>query len=276
MTQTLEPRISYNYTPYRDQSMIPLFDTGLLDLNQYSIFSANQFVGGDRVIDANQLTIGLTTRYIDTKGTERLSGTLAQIHYINSRDVLKESQFSSSYQSDSSDLYINAYAKITNSLTGNGEWQYNPDDSATNRLTISSKFSPQPGKLIDAGYRFIRSTTTSEEDIKQINIAGQWPIGKGYSTVGRYNYDISKSGVIEGLAGLEYDAGCWSSSVLLHRLSLATTEKPNYTIFISLELGGLGSLGTSKGNLIDVLERNIPGSYKSSDLPDQYREDNYN
>ena len=56
-----------------------------------------------------------------------------------------------------------------------------------------------------------------------------------------------------------------ASSILLHRLSLATTAKPNYTIFFQLELGGFGSLGTgSSGMIEEVLNRNIPGSYTSN------------
>ena len=276
-TQTLEPRAFYTYTPYRDQSMLPMFDTGLLDLNQNSIFTENQFVGGDRVIDANQFTLAATTRFIDDAGSERLSATLAQRFYINDRKVLNEAQFSNSvYQSDSTDLFMLAFARLSSSLTINTELQYNPDESSTNRATVSSNFSPEPGKLIDTSYRLIRSPTGSENDIKQVNIAGQWPIGKGYSTVGRYNYDIKQSGVVEALGGLAYDAGCWSSSILFHRLSLATTEKPNYTLFFQLELGGLGSLGTSKASLVDVINRNVPGSYSISDLPDKYRQDNFN
>jgi len=276
-TQTLEPRAFYTYTPYKDQSMLPMFDTGLLDLNQNSIFTENQFVGGDRVIDANQFTLAATTRFIDETGTERLSGTLAQRFYINDRKVLDEVQFTNSvYRSDSTDLFMLAFARLSSSLTIDTELQYNPDKGSTNRATVSSNFSPQPGKLIDASYRLIKSPLGSENDLKQINIAGQWPVGKGYSTVGRYNYDIKKSGVVEALGGLSYDAGCWSSSVLLHRLSLATTKKSNYTLFFQLELGGLGSLGTSKTSLVDVINRNVPGSYSSSDLPDKYRQNNFN
>jgi len=276
-TQTLEPRAFYTYTPYKDQSMLPMFDTGLLDLNQNSIFTENQFVGGDRVIDANQITLAATTRFIDNTGIERLSGTIAQRFYMSDRKVLNEVQFANSvYKSDSTDLFMLAFARLSSSLTVDTELQYNPDESSTNRATVSSNFSPQPGKLIDASYRLIRSPSGSANDLEQINIAGQWPVGNGYSTVGRYNYDIKKSGVVEALGGLSYDAGCWSSSVLLHRLSLATTKKSNYTLFFQLELGGLGSLGTSKASLVDIINRNVPGSYSSSDLPDKYRQDNFN
>ena len=276
-TQTLEPRIFYAYTPYRNQSMLPMFDTALLDLNQNTIFSSNQFAGGDRVMDTNQFTLAATTRFIDQNGTERLSGTLAQRLYINKRKLLNEAQYINSvYQSDSSDLFMLAFARLNKALTMNTEIQYNPDESSTNRATLSSKYSPQPGKLIDASYRLVRSTGATDYDTKQINLAGQWPIGSGYSTIGRYNYDIKESSVSEALVGLEYDAGCWSASVLLHRLSLATTDKPNDTLFFQLQLGGLGSLGTSEASLNEVLYRNVQGAFSANDLPDKYRKENFN
>jgi len=272
-TQTLEPRIFYSYTPYKDQSMLPMFDTALTDLNQQSIYSENQFVGMDRVMDSHQITLGGTTRIIDGNGLERFSGTIAQRFYISDRKVLKEAQFiNSSAQNDSSDLFVSGSAAITRSFKINIDSQYNLDENMTNRATFNARFNPRVGKQFDASYRLINNPAKNEYDIKQLNIAGQWPLGRGWTSVGRYNYDIKSSSIIEGLGGLEYDAGCWSSSILLHRLSLATTEKPNYTIFFQLELGGFGSLGTgSAGALKEVLNRNVPGSYSSNQLPDSYR-----
>jgi LPS-assembly protein len=275
-TQTLEPRIFYSYTPYEDQSMLPMFDTALIDLNAQSIFSENQFVGGDRVMDSHQVTVGGTTRFIDSYGMERLSGTIAQRFYIGDRKVLNESQFNnSSAQNDSSDLFLSASALIAKGLKLNVDTQYNLDESSTNRATIGAKYNPRPGKLLNAGYRLIDNPANSANDIKQINIAGQWPLGSGWSSVGRYNYDLKSSSIIESLAGVEFDAGCWSASVLLHSLALGTTEKRNDTLFFQLELGGLGSLGTgSQGSLTEVLDRNVPGSFGLDQLPESYRNEN--
>ena len=36
-----------------------MFDTGLMELNAYNIFNENQFSGGDRVMDSNQVTFGI-------------------------------------------------------------------------------------------------------------------------------------------------------------------------------------------------------------------------
>ena len=277
-TQTLEPRIFYSYTPYKNQEALPLFDTALTDLNLESLFIENQFVGGDRVMDSNQLTLAATTRFIDDKGYERLNATIAQRYYMSDRKVLQETQYKNSvFQSDSSDLFLTATAYVNKAMKVSSAIQYNPDESTTNRATFKTRYSPHPGKLIDASYRLIRNPTDSNNDIKQINLAGQWPIGQGWYTIGRYNYDIKQSRVVESLGGLEFDGGCWSSRLVLNRLALATTEKPNYTLFIQIELGGLGSLGASnESNLFDVLNRNVPGASFASNIPDQYRKENLN
>jgi LPS-assembly protein len=276
ITQTLEPRIFYSYTDYEDQSMLPLFDTALLDLNQNTIYSENQFIGNDRVMDSHQITLGLTSRFIDSIGFERLSMSISQRFYIDDRKVLNEVNFaSSSAQSDSSDIFMSANAMLTKSWKLYAEHQYNVDEESTNRLAFSSKYNPDIGKLIDLSYRFINNPNSSADDLKQFNLAGQWPAGSGYSFIGRYNYDIKNHGIVEGLGGLNYDAGCWSSSLLIHRMSLATSEKPNYTLFFMLELGELGSVGTGGSDALEeVLNRNVPGAYLSSDLPDNYREKN--
>jgi len=201
---------------------------------------------------------------------------LAQRFYMNDREVLKESRYLNSViQSDSSDLFLTATAYINKAFRIDSAVQYNPDESRTNRATFRTSFNPQAGKLIDASYRLIRNPTEASNDIKQINLAGQWPMGHGWYSIGRYNYDVKQSRVVESLAGIEFDGGCWSSRLVLNRLSLATTDKPNYTLFMQLELGGLGSLGASNdANLFDVLNRNVPGASFASNIPDQYRKEN--
>jgi LPS-assembly protein len=83
-TQTLEPRMVYSYVPYRNQNELPVFDTALPDLNLTELFRTNRFVGDDRISDANQVAIGLTTRLFDTvSGAQYLSATIGQIRYIS-------------------------------------------------------------------------------------------------------------------------------------------------------------------------------------------------
>src|ERR1019366_6247103 len=83
-TQTLEPRMVYSYVPYRNQNELPIFDTALPDLNLTELFRTNRYVGDDRIGDANQLAVGLTTRLFDTvSGAQYLSATIGQIRHFS-------------------------------------------------------------------------------------------------------------------------------------------------------------------------------------------------
>ncbi len=83
-TQTLEPRVVYSYVPYRNQDSLPIFDTGLPDLNLTELFRTNRYVGEDRIGDANQVALALTTRLFDhVSGAQYLSATLGQIRYFS-------------------------------------------------------------------------------------------------------------------------------------------------------------------------------------------------
>jgi LPS-assembly protein len=83
-TQTLEPRIVYSYVPYRNQDSLPVFDSGLPDLNLTELFRTNRYVGEDRIGDANQVALALTTRLFDhVSGAQYLSATIGQIRYFS-------------------------------------------------------------------------------------------------------------------------------------------------------------------------------------------------
>jgi LPS-assembly protein len=83
-TQTLEPRLVYSYVPYRNQDELPIFDSGLPDLNLTELFRTNRYVGWDRIGDANQVALAVTTRLFDTvSGTQYLSATIGQIRYFS-------------------------------------------------------------------------------------------------------------------------------------------------------------------------------------------------
>jgi len=83
-TQTLEPRVVYSYVPYRNQDSLPIFDTGLPDLNLTELFRTNRYVGEDRIGDANQVALALTTRLFDhTSGAQYLTATIGQIRYFS-------------------------------------------------------------------------------------------------------------------------------------------------------------------------------------------------
>ena len=58
----------------------------MLDFSYAQMFTENQFIGGDRINDANQLTLAITSRFIEAEsGLERLQVTLGQRYYFSAQ-----------------------------------------------------------------------------------------------------------------------------------------------------------------------------------------------
>ena len=65
----------YSYVPYRNQNELPIFDTGVPDFNMAELYRTNRYVGNDRIGDANQVALGMTTRLINQNtGVQYLPG----------------------------------------------------------------------------------------------------------------------------------------------------------------------------------------------------------
>ena len=273
-TNTLEPRLFYVYIPYKDQSVLPNFDSGLADLNMQTLFYENQYNGQDRINDANQLTASLTSKFLDKNGKERLSAIIAQRYYFEDRRVFGNDLTEA--KKANSDIFMGASAKLPNSLNLDAMFQFDPTSNSLLRSTLGSRYNPEPGKMLNVSYRLIDNIIDNNQDLEVFNAAGQWPLGNRFYSIGRYNYDLKSSQTIEVLAGLEYDGGCWVARSIFDRTSLPTSPNPNYAFFIQLELNGIGSLGSDANKLNNFLYRNVPGLRNVNQIPDVNRQANFN
>ncbi len=247
--QTLEPRLYYLYAPYRDQSKIPLFDTGLADFNYAQIFSENLFNGGDRIADAHQLTIAATTRILSpTSGQEVLKATIGQRHYFQNQQVALN-DVTPTRTDKTSDFLAAVSGRIARNWTLDSALQYNPRRNFFERLGLGARYQPETTKAFNLGYRFTRGS------LNQVDVSAQWPLGGGWYGVGRYNYSLRDNRLVESLGGFEYNGACWIGRVVVQRFAAATG---NFTsaVFVQLELNGFSRIGS---NPLETLKRNIPG-----------------
>ena len=252
--QTLEPRAMLTYIPYRDQSQTPVFDSALADFNYLQLFSENRYTGQDRIGDTQQFSVGVTSRWLDPDSQkERLRVSLGERFYFNKQKV---TVVETARDRNSSDLLISAQGRITDALYVETNAQYNADEGQTERYAVGLRYSPERSKTININYRAIRelATSTGPVRVKQVDVAGQWPIYGGIYAVGRLNYSIADRRLTEGIFGIEYDGCCYVIRAVAQRLTTSTTTATN-TFFLQLELNGLGRIGS---NPLDVLKRNIP------------------
>ena len=253
--QTLEPRAYYVYAPYRDQHLIPVFDTAQLDFSYAQMFTENQFIGGDRVNDANQLTVAVTSRFTEAaSGLERLQVTLGQRYYFSAQQVTLPGI--APRTSNATDMLAAVSGQITRDWRIDTAWQFDTQNGTTIRQNLGASYRPGPGRVVNMGYRFIDQTT------EQVDLSAQWPLGKRWYGMFRYNYSLQDSKLVEGLAGLEYNGGCWALRGVLQRLATKENQSTD-AFFIQLELNGMGRIGS---NPLDVLKHSVPGYRPSNEI----------
>ena len=256
LTQTLEPRLFYLLVPKRTQEQIPNFDSGATDFNYATIFSENPFTGGDRIADANQITAAVTSRLIDPQtGQEYLRGLVGQRYYLASQEVTLPGMPVRS--AGASDFLVALSGQVLPKTYADVGWQYNPRDHRTERFVVGGRWQPDYAKVLNASYRFTHDSNTSPvvPGIRQIDLSAQWPLAPGWHGVGRYNYSLLEHRLIETVAGVERDAGCWVARFVVQRFA-TTTGGTNTSFFVQLELNGFSRIGS---NPLEMLKRNIPG-----------------
>ncbi|NND91029.1 MAG: LPS assembly protein LptD [Granulosicoccus sp.] len=248
--QTLEPRLFYLKVPYRDQSDIPVFDSSAFDFNISQLFRENRFSGGDRVADANQLSMALTTRMIDgVDGRERFRASIGQIRYFDDRRVTLPPADTIGTR-NYSDLVGELFTTLSSNWVGKGSIQWNPDEDQTIRGSLSLGYRPGPNRILNVTHRVVNSEARDEKT-EQIDLSGLWKIGDSWRIASRWNYSLDSDRSIETLLGLEYDSCCWAVRFAARRYIADNGEDHDTSAYFQLVLKGLAPLGQNYGALLE-------------------------
>ena len=289
-TLTLEPRLLYVYTPYRDQDQLPLFDTGLPDLNSVELFRTNRFVGLDRIGDANQVTTALTSRLLDTgTGRQYLSATLGEAYYFQPPRVQIPLEPTPGLRSDMvAELNLTAYKDWSLGLTE----VWDPDTSKSDRSIVELQFKPADDAVVNLAYRFQRDTPAEQQaqaqavsaayndfyaseigqgftpnqarlnasmlakayetpnSLDQVDLSTAWPILRNWNAYGRVVYALDEHQMLERFVGFEYHGCCWGLQILARRALSDSTGRQDTGIFVQLVLNGLASVGSQAATFL--------------------------
>ncbi|NOT98042.1 MAG: LPS-assembly protein LptD [Sideroxydans sp.] len=251
--QTLEPRLFYVYVPYKDQSLLPNFDSAQADFNFTQMFTENRFFGSDRVGDSNQLTAAVTSRWLaqDT-GAERLKIIAGQRFNFNNPQVNLVTPTTSSSKSD---ILLSASGQMTRAWSLDSELQYDPNQSHIQRYNLATHYRPEAGKTLNVGYRFTRNL------LRQADISTQWPLFGRWHALAKWNYSLQDARILEAIAGLEYNQSCWTLRLVAQRFATAT-QQTNTSLFVQLELNDLLRMGSDP---LTLLKQSVPGYTKLND-----------
>ncbi|MBP7614971.1 MAG: LPS assembly protein LptD [Steroidobacteraceae bacterium] len=235
---TLEPRVLYVYTPYRNQDNLPVFDTAVPDLNLVQLFRTNRYVGGDRVGDANQASVGVTSRIFDAdSGRQLLAATIGQTVYFDTPRVALPGETTN--DRDTSDLIAQVALTALHDWTANLGVQWNPAEAERERMQVQLQYRPAATSVVNVGYRYQR------ERIDQAETSFAWPVAKRWSFFGRYVYSLHDDESLDQFAGFEYRSCCWRFRAVGRRFVSSRTGERDTGIYLQLELSGLASVGSS-------------------------------
>jgi LPS-assembly protein len=254
---TLEPRALYLYTPFRDQSQLPLFDTGLPDLNLVQLYRTNRYVGADRVNDANQVAFGLTSRLLDSdSGSQYIAASVGQAYYFEKPRVVLPDEPPATR--DTSDFIAQVSLTAYKNWNLEAGFQWNPEDERSERQQYRLQYRPDGERVVNVAYRALR------DRIEQVDASVAWPIGNRWNVYGRYVYSLFDSKTLDQFAGFEYKSCCYKIRAIARRSVSNRNGNSETEFLLTLELNGLAGVGTADDAF---LEHAIRGYSRQTSLP---------
>jgi len=255
-THTLEPRLFYLYVRGENQQNLPLFDASEPTFTYRELFKENRFNGVDRVGDANQAALALTTRLIDPdNGAERLHASVGQLFFFANRNVTLNN--TAPQTRSTSNIAAEIEMALSRAWSGKADMVWDPHDNSTQRANARIQYHPGFRKIANISYRFQNGSQN------QIDISGLWPLSPSWQILGRWYYDISDSRKLESLVGIEYDSCCWGVRFITRDFIDSTNDNTNNTsnriFMVQIVLKGLAAFGS---NIESVLEDGILGYSK--------------
>ncbi|OWJ98169.1 LPS biosynthesis protein [Pseudomonas sp. A46] len=295
-TQTLEPRLFYLYVPEEDQTDIPVFDTGESTFSYASLFRENRFSGRDRIGDANQVSLGVTNRWIESNGFERQRFSIGQAFYFEDRKVqLPGIDYKTR---DDAQASVSPYAleymyRFNRDWRINSTFNWDPDSHSTRSGSAMFHYQPEdnPNKVVNAGYRYRNDTVRYDQStgnwvvgggdfgtpgsanfiedyykISQHDFSVIWPLVPQWSAIARWQYDYNRDRTLEAFGGFEYDSCCWKLRLInrywvdydeFDQTPDTTNNSGDRGIFLQIVLKGLGGIVGNKAE--SFLDKGIQG-----------------
>ena len=247
--QTLEPRILYVNRPFEEQSELPIFDTIEPDFNLVQLFRKYQYLGPDRIADADQVSIGVTARLIDGEsGRERLTATLGQTRNLDTQRVRLPTQFLQ--EARASDYIAEVSVNVSDAWRVDVDYQWDSETNSTARAETSVHFTPQDDRYAGFSYR-LREGLLEQGDISLV-----WPVGQSWRVIGHYSYSFLEEEALDRFLGWEYEACCWRLRLIGRRFISRRTGESDTSVSVQLQLRGFSD---DAGYPEELLDRGILG-----------------
>jgi LPS-assembly protein len=264
--QTFEPRLFYFYSDFKDHS--PLFnlttdgqnidfDTSELTFSYSQLFRDTRFSGNDRIDDANQLSIGLTTRFLsNTSGREWFSASIGQTRYFEDRRV---NLSNTTVMEERSAIAAQFASNPNENWRLSSDFLYDDEINKVTKANFKLRYQNAQKHIFGLNYRYTRNS------LKQADASVIMPIVNDRWHLLLYGaYDIERERELESISALEYNGCCYKvrlgyrsklDEALINSAPSADLNH-DYSSFIEVQFKGLGGSGKK---LDSLFEENIDG-----------------
>ncbi len=268
--QTLEPRLYYLYVPSKNQNYLPQFDTGTMTFDYNLAFRDNIYTGLDRVAPANQFGLGLASKFFRNDNGEEIGMVgVSEIVYLRDENFIINGTDSVKISNQHlSPLAFIAQARIAPAYTLTG--YLTRGRSATENASLQLQYRPDPSKVVNFGYAYVRDPSlnnlngTQNSTLNQVSASAAWQMLAPWRVLGKYSYDLRNSRNLETLAGFEYHTCCTAVRFLWSRTwmtDLYDPRKYNTGFRLQFIFRGFAGVGNADDNYIKTA---IPGYTPSS------------
>ena len=212
LIQTLEPRVHYLRQQFADQAGLPRFDASEPTFSIPQLFRRNRFSGLDRIGDANQVALGLTTRFLQARtGREFVRASVGTIAHFEDRRVTLRGHDTDAERHVTSPVVAEFASRFGRfSVAAGVTWD--PADAEEDEVGASLQYRRDNRHIVNVGHRKRRLSGIDQGDVSFI-----WPVGDRVAALGKWNYDFERGRTNEALLGFEYADCCWQVRLLYHR-----------------------------------------------------------
>ncbi|OBX62304.1 LPS biosynthesis protein [Moraxella osloensis] len=255
--QLLSPRLKYVYSPYKDQTDVPNFNTRLASLNFSQLYEDSWFLGYDRLPDNNHLTPSLNYRYIDGNGLTRLDASVGKqiylsdirVHLDNTDDGLKIDNTGTVFEVSTQprqDFWVDLDGSVD-------------DNADLNYINTQFRYAPTYNSLYNLGYIKRNESRFGQKALSAFTGSAVLPINDNWQFLGAVQYDNEKSRFSDVLAGFTYDSCCYGLSIYARRYydELSDKDSADHAIMAEISLNGLSNKGD--GRLASLMRNRVLG-----------------
>nr|WP_309576135.1 LPS assembly protein LptD [Moraxella osloensis] len=255
--QLLSPRLKYVYSPYKDQTDVPNFNTRLASLNFSQLYEDSWFLGYDRLPDNNHLTPSLNYRYIDGNGLTRLDASVGKqiylsdirVHLDNTDDGLKIDNTGTVFEVSTQprqDFWVDLDGSVD-------------DNADLNYINTQFRYAPTFNSLYNLGYIKRNDSRFGQKALSAFTGSAVLPINDNWQFLGAVQYDNEKSRFSDALAGFTYDSCCYGLSIYARRYydELSDKDSADHAIMAEISLNGLSNKGD--GRLARLMRNRVLG-----------------